>query len=309
MKKAILIIITVLLAAIRILPGQAIADETIRSGIAWYMDLHGFTLSQAIEDGMHDLYKPQEADCGDVQVTLQEVLYDGYWIYTSASVVPTSPEMTLVMPGSAEMGDRVSGGNGEKSRMDSRTFREAASEDGKRLLSVYVYPKEFDYLPYYFLDHRQDASGSSTLLSGSHLLAPSGIVTIHWSVQIYEVDKNTGIYTLADEHEFPAVITPLGDAAVKKYKPPAEEALPIDSITLIHTALTTYAIPSWVNEEDQGVYAFTLLDENNHQIRQGAPPDVYTFSMEQPPDELFVQMLNTQSLEQSDVVRFPLDIE
>lgn len=184
MKKAILIILTMLLTANRILPERAIADETIRSGIAWYLDLQGYPMQHAVKEGLHAFYMPQQEDCGDVQVTLQEVLYDGYWIYTSASVVPTSSETTLVMPGSAGMDERVSGGNGEKSRMDIRTFREAATEDGKRLLSVYVYPKEFDYLPFYFLDHRQDANDSSTLLSGSRLLAPSGTITIHGSVQI-----------------------------------------------------------------------------------------------------------------------------
>lgn len=114
---------------------------------------------------------------------------------------------------------------------------------------------------------------------------------------------------LVDEHEYPAVITPFGDVAVKTYTRSAEEALPFDSITLIHTALTTYAIPSWVKEADQGVYAFSLLDENLHQIEQGVTPDVYTFTIEQLPDELFVQVLNTQSWEQYDVVCFSMDIE
>lgn len=162
MKKAVFCILVLLLVPNCVKLTQAIADETKRSGIAWYLNLQGYNLPHVLEKGMYALYMPRTLDCGEVQVTLQEVLYDGYWIFTVASVTPTSSKKTLVMPGSAGADESVSGGNGEKSGLDSRTFREAATEDGKRLLSVYVYPKEFDYLPFYFLDHRQDENDSST---------------------------------------------------------------------------------------------------------------------------------------------------
>jgi hypothetical protein len=208
------------------------------------------------------------------------------------------------MPGSAAMGDRVSGGNGENVREDNRTFLQAAIEDDNRLLCVYIYPKEFDALPFYFLDHRQDAEDRSTLISGSRLNTLGGRMDIRWSIQVYEVDKATGGYSLIAEHEMTDQISPIGEVEVRSYIKPAEEIIPLQSVLLIRTALTTYAIPAWTDELDEGRYELSLLNDKGGEINKGTPPDVNTFSMERLRDELIVQVIDMQSEDWFDAAIF-----
>ena len=129
-------------------------------------------------------------------------------------------------------------------------------------------------------------------------------MTIHWSVQVFEVDKDTGSYTLIDESELPQLIQPLGDVIVQSYKMPDGEALALTGINLIHTALTTYAIPAWADEAAQERYAFSLMDEGLREYAAGPAPAVFSFEMEQLPGKLYVQISDSRSIEGFDPVAF-----
>lgn len=176
MKKSAACLLVFALLIGTLPPARAAVGETHQSGISWYLELYGYFLPEDIQGEIQsDTVDAKTLELGNVVISSMETLYDGCWIYITASVVPSSTDEVIVMPGSASTGDLMRGGNEETARADDdRTFLEAAKEDNKRLLCVYIYLKEFDALPFYFLDHRQDAGDRSTLVSGSRLNAPGG---------------------------------------------------------------------------------------------------------------------------------------
>lgn len=274
---------------------QATAQTRAYSDLAQYFDIYGLELPAELVEKMQTSYKPQKVNCGDVQISLNEVLYDGRWLYTSASIKPTIPDKILVMPGSSQMGDKVSGLYHENKRKDDRSFQKVADEEEKRLLSVYVYPKEFDQLPVYFIDHLQDVDERSIMFSGASLISSSEVLSFYWSVQIYEVDVKTGAYDFINEYEFPATIASVGSVIQKTYKLDTKEKLPFDLITLVHTPLSTYAYPIWRSEDDRSFFDFTLLDSNLDPIPKGVPADVNTYTINEPSNPIYLSLYRCDS--------------
>ncbi len=175
----------------------ALEDETASDIAAWMEPYGTYRLSAEIQEKMHQEFPPITVNCGEVTVTVSELLYDGEWMYTAAKIVPNDTDEVLVLPGgAAQPGDRVCGVNGEDEREDTRTFQIAAQEDGKQLLAVYVYPKEFDALGTYFLDYFQKTDDISVLLSGAQFSSRNNPISITWQIQIYDVDLDTQQYTL-----------------------------------------------------------------------------------------------------------------
>lgn len=271
-------------------PFQAIAQTTAQSELSQYFLIYGFQMPDDLVEVMRASYEPQCVDCGDVQVMLNEVLYDGRWLYTSAIIQPTVSNKIVVMPGSAQLGDRVCGLYGENQRKDDRSFYQVAVEEDKRLLSVYVYPKEFDQLPAYFIDHLQRADEQSVMLSGACLMASSLPLSIHWSIQIYEVDVKTGAYSLQSEYEYPLSIQPVEPITQKNYKPQIDCELPFDLITLVHTPISTYVDPAWRSEDAYNSFDLEILDNEQHPLLKGAPADTVTYKMDDLPDKIYVKL-------------------
>ncbi len=257
------------------------------SNIAWLMGLYSFDLPDSVIKAMQASFRPQTFDCGSVQVTLQEVLYDGVWLYTSAFVTPTDPETTLIMPGSANMGDFVAGGYQENLRSDQRSFQVAAMQDKKDLIIVYILPVEFEQAAYFFLDHRQDAGNQSTVFSGAPVGWMDEALTIHLSIRLELVDPSTGTYMPIDTYEFPADVQRVGPINSREYYTD-QEALPFDFLSLIQTPLSVYAFPTWKSEVAESSYRFTLLDNDFIRVTRGAPPDSNTYILLELPDELNV---------------------
>ena len=181
------------------------------SGLVWLGKLYNYGWSDSDIDEMQASFHRQTFDCGSVQVALNEVLYDGAWLYTSAVVTPTDPETTLIMPGGTGLDCLVAGGYQENLRDDSRTFQAAAIEDQKELILVHINPVEFDDQPEpYFTDHRQDAGDQSTMFSGAPVGWMGEEVTIHLSIRISLVDPLTGESTHIDTYEFPVEVHRVG---------------------------------------------------------------------------------------------------
>lgn len=275
-----------------ILPAYGKVLGSDKSSIAWYMHLYGFDLTESIIEKMNASHSPVSYDCGPVQITLSELLYDGRWLYTSAAATPSNPETAIIMPGSAERSSKISGGYNENLRSDDRSFLEAAIQEEKQLLSIYVYPIEFEQSPYYFLDHRQDAGNRSTLFSGAIVPWNGDQLTFHLSVQIYEVNVITGVYSLFQEFSFPHTVYPLGPLMEKSYTliDHAGDDLPFNSIILIQSPLTTYAIPNRKSDGTYNNFEFFLTDEAQVPLPHGAPPESDTYSISQFPDLLHVAL-------------------
>lgn len=125
---------------------------------------------------------------------------------------------------------------------------------------MYAYPKEFDEQGAYFIDHLQDSGAQSLLIAGCEFGAPSDTpFTLHWMVQVYEVDVTTQAYTLLEEKLLPLDLQPMPTTATA-YEP-TSSATPLTGCTVLHTALTTYVFPEWKPGTDPYAYGITPLDD------------------------------------------------
>ncbi len=258
------------------------------SEISNFMKLYGYALPQSVLDDMHAAFSPQTVDCRDIKVTLSEMFYDGRMLYTSAQVTPIDPDAVLLMPGSAFLEDSVSGGNQEKERDDNRTFLNAAREDGKRLLCVSVYPKEFDAVGEWFSDHFQRADNVSVLYSGAVLTSGDGMIPVTWKIKVHEIDTVTGEYGSAplEEASLSTTIRALTPMETKRYIPQAEEEAPFHAVVLVKTGLTVYVDPEWAAADD--VFSYTVLDASGEAYGEGTPPYANTCTMDELPHELYI---------------------
>jgi hypothetical protein len=296
MDKIFRIMVTIALCFLYCIPVASALEK--ESEIANYMHIYGYDVPQSIQSEVREAFSPVMIELEDVQITLRELLYDGCWIFTSADVVPTDPSKVLIYPGSAWLEDRVSGNYGENERDDHRPIIEAAKVDGKRAVCVYVYLKEYDTIPVYFLDHLQRANDRSVLLSGAEIEKEEELLPVTWLIKVYEVDTTTGELDLESlvEKTYQATVPLLAPVEKKEYIAQNAQELPFYSMTLIKTGLTVYTSFQWKNEEDQPLPGFILLDADRNQYPGGAPPAGSTYTMESLPQVLYIQM-NNRSLD------------
>ena len=302
MRKVLCFIISIMLILMALPYGLGESVSSTDSSIAWLMKLYGFDLSNNVIETMQESIHPQTFDCGSVKVTLQEVLYDGIWLYASATVMPVNPEVTLIMPGSATIGDFVSGGYQENLRDDNRTFQEAALQDEKELLCIYVHPVELEQAEYFFLDHRQDAGNQSTLFSGAPINGTESTLTINLSIRLDAVDLSSETYTQIGIYEFPVDVQRIGSVNSRTYRSTRDDT-PLDLISLVQTPLSAYAFPEWKSGDNEGDYEFILLDEQSNPISRGAPPDGNTFCLPSLPNALSILIRDNETA-QEEIVLF-----
>lgn len=160
------------------------------------------TKSFTLEGDMKDV------DCSLIKVSVEEVFYDGEYesLYTAVTAVPASDDV-MIKPADASNDDNVCGNWGENLNTDTRTFLGAAKEDGKRLISVYAYPKEFEEEGSYSLDHLQLADGNPLLLSSCGGTLNDNTISLTFTIQLYEVDLETGESSLVGTYEIPVTAT------------------------------------------------------------------------------------------------------
>lgn len=246
-----------------------------------------FQMPEGIQKKVMGSWEPIVVECDKVQVCLSEVLFDGYWLYTAAEVSPTDAASTLIMPGAAFPSDPVEGTNEIKERNDQRSFLEAAKADGKQLIAVYVYPREFDAIGEYLLDYFQREGDVSVCLSGANWASASDEISVHWLIELYDVNVDTAHYTLIESQEVPSVVPLLGSVQKKTYQIRNNEHLPFDSVTLFKTALTTYYDINWKSSE-HGRFALNFFDLNGNVYAKGAPLPSNTLAMDFLPEEIIL---------------------
>lgn len=190
---------------------NALSESAEESMLVKYLHEYGFTEPGAVLQNLN-ASADKTADLKEISVSFNEVFIDSGMAFTSAFVKPKNPEEVLVLPGDAEKESRVCGMYDEGFRTDKRSFEQAAGEDGKRLLAVYVYPKEFDKTGEYFIDHFQLEDDKSLLISGANIAEIGSNVKLNWQIQVYEVNLNTGAYDLIETQEYPVEMRPLASA-------------------------------------------------------------------------------------------------
>lgn len=226
-----------------------------------------------------------------VQVTLKQVVYDGVWMFTAAAAAPENPQEVVVMPGSASPRDRYAGMNDEERRTETRSFLELAKQENRRLLAVYAYPKEFDVYGSYFMDHLQDSGDLSLLVAGCNFVAPSDApMTLHWMVQVYEVDVDTQAYTLLEEKLLPLTLQPMPSTATVYAA--TDNSTRLTGCTVLRTALTTYVFPAWEAGTDPYAYGTTLLDDAGNPCDVDLPWAYNSHAIDAAPATLTLQVEN-----------------
>ena len=256
------------------------------SYLAQYMTRYDYVLPQTIIEQIQVNFTPQEADCDLIRVRFDEILYDGQWMYTSASVWPQNPDEVIVMPGDVQKNDLVTGPYDEKLQNDMRSFESVAKEDGKQLLCVYAYMKEFDDIGEYFLDHFQKANGESVLMSGARMAGGCKAIKATWSIKVYDVDLETGKYSLLGEYLFPMKILPLQPYAERTYRVVSGEKDLFESVVLAYTPLNTYVFPQWKEKQDRPRFSIALVDVNDTPFSQGVPLAADTYVLDTLPNEI-----------------------
>ena len=287
MKQRLATTIVFVMILISCFAGMSESAETEWVGIPWLMSIYGYEMDQSLIDEMNDNFQAQTFDCGKAQVTLREVLYDGVWMFTAATVVPTAGEDVIIIPASADMEDFIAGGYQEGLRDDQRTFLEAALEDHKQLLYIEIIPDEYEESDFYFEDHRQDPGEQSTLYSGGPVLLPEDENVIHLTIQISMIAPETEEESDPETYSFPVEIH--RTASRKKSYHTAESDTPFDSVTLVITPLATHALPEWKTQELKETVGFQLFDNNGEPFPKGIPQDSTTCFLTDFPDQFIVR--------------------
>lgn len=207
MKKSL----AVLLALVCLCVAQPVwAEEAAESpsGVSWILkQYYGKELSEeSLKQAQLD--EPTVECPMGIQVTFKELVADGEWVLTSAEIKSTDPTV-LAMPGSATRSDRVCGMNGEKAVEDTRSYWDAAQEENKQLVAVYVYPAEFDSdsCGSYFMDYLVTSADSFLMLAGANCPVKKGNAALTWGIEVYTIDSKDGGYTLVERKEVPATVS------------------------------------------------------------------------------------------------------
>ena len=292
MRETILKVLAAIMLLTVIVSGTMAEEKNEWEGLAWMYKTFGENINPQLLDEVHREFQPIEMDCGDVQIVLREVLYDGMWMYTAATAVPTQGNEAILVPGDAGPDELLAGGWGEKLRDDPRSFEEAAVEEGKDLLFVDAYPVEFENEDYYFTDHRQDAGVQSTLFSGAEVphYNGNGMITFHVAVSRISVNDGEEISTAV--FDFPVEIICPGTEE-KAYRT-TDEGLPFSRMTLTQTALATYVSAEWADPED--MVPMQLIGPEGEAYPRGNPDDVFSFRMDSFPQSVGVQLEGSEEV-------------
>lgn len=238
--------------------------------------------------------QPESHDLGDVTVTFLEAFTDGLYAYTSARVVPNDPAAVLILPGSGDMEDRVSGNYGEGERDDDRTFAKASQEDGKRLLTVSVEPDGFRELPTeYFVDSFQRDDDVTVLLAGSKIPDGSTLDDTYWQVLIREIDPQSGEEVLGSRkiELLPMRLVELGETQRVTYRTGDENAL-FGEMLVIQTPIATYVEADWKSQSDYNTYECELLDADGKPYGGGAGMDSMIYRIPELPERMTAQWVD-----------------
>ena len=292
MRRTILMILAAAMLLMTMVPGTMAEEKNEWEGLAWLYKNFGENINQQLLDEVHREFRPIEMDCGDVQIVLREVLYDGRWMYTAATAVPTHPDEVILVPYSAATDDPIAGGWGENLRDDPRTFEEAAAAEGKDLLIVLAYPVEFEAEECCFTDHRQDAGVQSTLFSGAEVLHYSGTGKITVQVAVSRISVADGEEISNAVFDFPVEIICPGTEE-KAYRT-TDEGLPFSRMTLTQTALATYVSAEWADPED--MVLMQLIGPEGEAYPRGNPDDVFSFRMDSFPQSVGVQLEGSEEV-------------
>ena len=282
-----------LMLCLGLLPLCARGEDALQTA-RYYAVTNGYDMPRQVQDRASELMQPVTLSCGPVSVTLAEVIYDGRWLYAAASVRPVDPDASLILPSGAGINDPVAGMYQENERDDPRTFYAAATEDHKALISVYAYPVEVSLTGSYTLDEFQRGDDVSVLFSAGQFPSEEEQVTIHWSIEIAEVDPIAGTRVKRYEETCPMEISVLAPLVKQRYQLSDSEGLPFAEADVVMSGLTCYIEPLWHQSGANQPYLIILYDMDGRMLPHGAPPSVDTFMLEDFPEQLIIEITDLE---------------
>ena len=295
MKKMSSALIVLLLLALSMLSSNiGFSENELQDGITWFFSTYQYDLPESMIEQIDAAFTPIMFSCGDVSVKLENILYDGVWMYTSAVIAPTDSGKTLVMPDDAEPGYPIAGTYGENLRSDSRTFAEAAAEDKKQLVRVMAVPDEFFEVSYFICASRQDANDTSTMVCCALCNWQDDEINISFSITVTGLDSISNEPVSTETYSYPITVKRLGNLETKKYRPvDAEQSLECETITLTKTALTCYAVAEKAG--NQVYIPLQVCDVDGVPFSSGVPADAMTtLNLDSLPDHISVRTEQNQ---------------
>ena len=254
--------------------------------LAAYFDYYHSQIPLEAQQRAAELMSPVIMQVGDVRITFQEVIYDGRWLYGAVSVVPSDPSKTLILPGDSELDMPVAGHYEENERQDTRTFREAAKEDGKELLAVYVYP--MGEAASYAIDSFQRKEHTSILFSGIEMPEEQESLRIAWRIEICHVNLDTGVYTQIHSTSYSMDVQMIAPLKKRIYAVDEGMEVPFTTVTLVKSGLTCYLEPDWIDASKDHPLFTMLYDLEGHCIPLNGMQLANAFAMDVFPEKLLM---------------------
>lgn len=261
-----------------------------KSQLQWFMHLSNFQLpAHIIKQSL--LKKPIHFDMKYIDLTVQEILYDGMWLYGIAVASPKNTNDGLILPCDADSSDFVKGGHNENATKDERSFIEVSTQEKKPLILTKFHIAEMDNADYYFQDHRQLPNGSSVLFCGAPVqwLKNEQNITLIASTEILNSEDKKN--STAENKTIPFTIHAIGNITVQKYKP--NTPYPLTSVNLIQTPLSIYPQFQFSKQTDIQNYSLKkIAPTNGIEFIKGVPPDSTAFLADDLPTTVQITLHN-----------------
>ncbi len=257
------------------------------SPIQQILSQYGYADDQTIQV-LNDHYQqsvPLEYSDQNIIAQVQELLYDGVWLYSTTKISSQVDADVLILPAGADFSDQVQNADDG----ESGNYLELAKAKDSNLLAVYGYPEQFDQQGEYFLDYICSDDGSYYLISGCRFDYDNKPLSITPTLQVYNVNLDTAKYELANYITCEVDdITPFTN--IQEYHYEVSDNDVIKGVILKKTGITTYVFIDWNNQEDMYSRSWHVLQLDGSIYPYGYALDATTIYMEEMPKQFQVQI-------------------
>lgn len=260
------------------------------SPVQQILSQYGYADDHTIQ-ALNDHYKqsvPLEYSDKNIISQVQELLYDGVWLYSTTKVSSQVDANVLILPAGADFSDQVQNADDE----DSGSYLELAKAKSSQLLAVYGYPEQFDQQGEYFLDYIPSDNGSYYLISGCRFDYDDHdkkSLSMTPSLQIYNVNLDTLRYELAGYITCNVDnITPFTN--IQEYYYDVSDNDVVKGVILKKTGITTYVVIEWENQKDVHLRNWHALQMDGSDWPNGYALDVTSLYCEEIPEQFQIQI-------------------
>lgn len=294
MKKIISIVVKILSLSVLLSATsyRFYATANVDSNVNEYLEITSFfhsydpefQLPLTVSENTNIRWEPIKITYGPIQISINEVLYDGYWMFTAANVMSMN-ESIIIMPGASYPTDFY--------KNTDDTYLNVAERNNRYLTAVYVYPAYFDQLGSYFLDSIDHGDSGVTCLSGANWISDRKAVDVLWTVEIYSVDLISLKYSLLERIERNSTVCQISEKKEYIYNIASDNNKNIGFMKLIDTGLSSYVEFLGDSIDTANFYSIILEDEEGNAYKRGAPPALNSFIISETPKKILLRLRRT----------------